>query len=249
MKRNSLLVLISFVVLIFGVGQPNAQILFHADFENIDGPNNIDEWTRTTEVLELVVEDGILKQHGNDMINSTKVLVPVDGSGWTDYTVAVDLWFHDCELLGIIFRYTEGRSYYSCLLGVNVGGNSVRLAVGSALDQVHGGGFINPNATLLQVEVEPFDDTGETGYTLAVTAIGNELTVFFGEQVDVMAEEMPPEIFTVIDDSFSAGTAGFYVNSCPSEFDNFIVLGPAGKAVSPEGKLACVWGALRAAND
>ena len=89
MKRNSLLVLISFVALILGVGQPNAQILFHADFEDSDGPNNIDEWTRVTDVLDLVVEDGILKQASNDPANATKVLVPVNGSGWTDYTVAV----------------------------------------------------------------------------------------------------------------------------------------------------------------
>ena len=249
MKRKLLLVLISFAALILGVGQPNAQMLFHADFENSDGANNIDEWTRTTEVLDLVVEDGILKQSANDSVNATKVLVPVDGSGWTDYTVAVDLWFRDNDILGFIFRYTDEDSYYSCLLGASDFGNSVRLAVDSALEQVDGAGFNDAAATLLREMVGPFDQSGGTGYTIAATVTGDEITVFFEEQVDVLDGEMPPEIDTVTDGSFSEGTAGIYVNSCPSDFDNFIVLGPAGKAVSPKGKLACVWGALRAAND
>ena len=126
----------------------------------------------------------------------------------------------------------------------------MRLAVGSALEQVDGAGFNDAGPTLIKEQAGVLlDESGGTGYTLAATVTGDEITVFFGEQVDVLAEEMPPEIGTVTDDSFSEGTAGIYVNSCPSDFDNFIVIGPAGKAVSPEGKLACAWGALRAAND
>ena len=122
----------------------------------------------------------------------------------------------------------------------------MRLAVDSALEQVDGAGFNDATSTLLKEQAGVIlDESGGTGYTLAATVTDDEITVFFGPQVDVLAEKMPPEIGTVTDDSFSKGTAGIYVNSCPSDFDNFIVIGPAGEAVNMKGKLAAAWGQMK----
>jgi hypothetical protein len=255
MKRERLFALIVFVVLILVAGQSNAQILFYADFEDTKGPNNIDDWERVTpEALDFSVQDGVLKQLANEVVNTTKVSPPVDGSGWIDYTVAVDLWLRDNDILGLVFRYTDEDHYYSFQIGASDFGNTWHLNITSADDQQD---WAEPawsaQDILLQGQLvaplgplaAPLDQTGATAYTIAATISGNKIKVFFGPQVDILAGEMPPELGEVEDDSFSKGTTGLYIATCPSDFDNFIVLGPAGLSVAPKDKLISVWGGLK----
>ena len=255
MKRKRLLILIGFAVLSLAVGQSNAQILFYADFEDTKGPNNIDSWERVTpEALDFSVQDGVLKQLANEVVNTTKVFPPVDGSDWTDYTVAVDFWLRDNDILGLVFRYTDEDHYYSFQIGASDFGNTWHFNITSADDQKD---WAEPawssQDILLQGQLvaplgplaAPLDQVGGTGYTMAVVLDGNNIKFFFGTQVDVLAGEMPPEIGEFTDDSFAKGTAGIYIATCPSDFDNFIVLGSAGTAVTPKSKLTTAWGSLK----
>lgn len=248
MKWNHLLTIIISVLWLFSLGQSNAQILFHADFEDTKGPNNIDDWERTTpKALQFEVKDGKLLQTANEVVNTTKTLIPIDGSRWTDYTVAVDLWTRDNDILGLVFRYTDEDNYYSFQIGGSDFGNTWHLNSLSADDQKD---WANPAWSNQDILLEgnlaaPLDQAGGTGYTMAVTISGAKIEVFFGSQVNLLDEEMPPKLGEVTDKSFDKGTTGLYIATNPSDFDNFIVLGPAGLAVTLTGKLATTWAHIK----
>ena len=247
MKTWRLFVLVSFVMLVLVVGQSNAQILFYANFENTQGSNNIDDWERISpDALDFSVKDGILVQAANEVVNTTKTLIPVASSDWTDYTVAVDIFARDNDVLGLVFRYTDEDNYYSFLLGLSDFANTWHLNITSADEKKDwAGAWEGQNFILEGALGQQLDQTGAIGYTMAVTLSGDNIKVFFGPQIDVLAGEMPPELGEIADDSFDKGTTGLYIATCPSDFDNFIVFGPDGLAVTPKGKLAAVWGVLR----
>lgn len=251
MERRILLILVCSAMLSFIVSHSNAQILFHADFENNEGPNDIEAWERVSpDALIFSVEDGVVKQTGNEIAHTTKVLVPVNGSNWTDYTVAVDRWWRDNDVLGLVFRYTDENAYYSFLVGAGDWDNNWCLAKTFGPEESDVGlhfedGQSADKVLLIGTLEAPINEAGGVAYTMAVNVSGDTIEAFFGTQVDVLAGDMPPSVGEVTDNSFSKGTAGIYIESCPSDFDNFVVLGSAGSAVNPKGKLAATWASIR----
>ena len=254
--RKKLWLSIGLAVLVYTMGYANAQTLFHADFEDNKKPNNPDAWHDnlvTPGTLDFTVEDGRLKQNGNDLPKCGKALFPVNGFGWTDYTVATDTWERDNDVFGLIFRYTDPDSYYCLLVGCSEWNNQWCLAKVLAPDEIGVPHFDTgegaENVLLKGVNANPLDETGKTAYTMAVTAIGNKIDLFFGPQVDILGGEMPPKIGEVTDDTFTKGMAGLYTSSHPSDYDNIIVFGAHGQPVDSYGKLTVTWGMLKSIDD
>jgi len=244
MKRFLFLLSLA-VALFFATSQLNAQILFHADFENTSGPNDPAAWnannvTKGKNVFD--VSGGRLIQTSNDCANTTKTLFPVDGSSWTDYTVAIDIWDKDNDAFSILFRYTDENNYYNFTIGAGDFGNTWRLGNATARENDC---FDGAAPALAQGDNGlTIDESGGTAYTAVVKVAGNKIEVFFGEQVDVKAGQLPPKLDEVTDNSHTQGTAGLHFGSNPAELDNIFVLGP-GVAVEPQGKLATAWGRIK----
>jgi hypothetical protein len=248
--------LLSFVVVLFFAGSHlSAQTLFYADFENTSGVNDPAAWgaNAVSAVTDFAVADGKMTQSADGCANSTKVPFPVvDGSNWTDYTVAVDMsWRSDLgdanDALSVLFRYTDENSYYNFTVGASDFSEMWYLCKATAREADC---FANPPdeaATLASGETGVTITQDATGiYTAVVVVVGSRIQVFFGEEVDVMAGEMPPKLGEVTDSTFTQGTAGIHMGSCPGTYDNIIVLGPEGGAsVDSPGKLTATWGQLK----
>ena len=81
---------------------------------------------------------------------------------------------------------------------------------------------------------------------MAVKVAGSNIELFFGEQVDVEAGEMPTKVGEFTDSTHRRGTVGLHTASNASDFSNIVVFGPGGAfAMDAQGKLATVWGALK----
>jgi hypothetical protein len=254
MKRFVLL-LAPVAVLFFATTQLDAQILFHADFENTSGVNDPAAWSANavTAVTDFAVEGGLMVQSADGCANSTKVPFPgVDGSNWTDYIVAADMsWRSDIadanDALSILFRYTDENSYYNFTIGASDFGETWYLCTAAAIEIDC---FPNPPDAALTLASGPNGLTivqdASGVYTAAVLVSGSTIQVFFGEQVDVLGGEMPPKVGEVTDSTFTHGTAGIHMGSCPASYDNIVVLGPdSALAVDSQDKLATTWGQLK----
>jgi hypothetical protein len=238
--------LLSFAVVVFFVAsQLNAQVLFQANFENTSGVNDPAKWNAnnvTAGKNTFQVAGGRLKQITNDCANSTKTPFPVDGSTWTDYAVAVDVWDRDNDAFSILVRYTDPNSYYNFTIGGGDFGNTWRIGKATARENDCFDGAAaslanGPNGLTI-------DETGGTAYTAVVKVTGNKIEVFFGPQADVMAGKMPPKVGEATDSTYTKGTAGLHFGSNPTDLDNILVLGP-GVSVEPQGKLATAWGRMK----
>ena len=84
---------------------------------------------------------------------------------------------------------------------------------------------------------------------MAVKVTGDKIELFLGEQVDVLAGEMPPKVGDATDSAHTKGTAGIHMGSNPANFDNIVVFGPGGPTpVEPQGKLATAWGQIKSSD-
>ena len=232
-------------LLFYTVAPVNAQaLLFEADFENTNGANDPAAWNANSIGAgknTFVVADGVLKQTMNDCGNSTKTLFPTDGSSWTDYAISVDIFDRDNDALSVLFRYTDENNYYNFTIGGGDFDNTWYLGDATAREDDCFDGAApalatGPNGLTI-------DESGATGYTMVVSVAGNEIKLFFGEQVDVPSE-LPPLLWKGADDAHVQGTAGLHFGSNPADLDNIKVF-PAGVAVEPKGKLATAWGQIK----
>jgi len=84
------------------------------------------------------------------------------------------------------------------------------------------------------------DETGNTVYTMKVSAIGNEIKLYFGEKGKVEL------LNTVKDSTYKRGTVGIFNGTVVGTIDNVRVYGKAGPfAVDAQGKLATLWGSIK----
>ncbi|MFB3040215.1 MAG: hypothetical protein ACE1ZS_00235 [Candidatus Poribacteria bacterium] len=233
------------VVLFFATSQLNAQILFQADFSNTSGNNDPAAWNANNVGAGKNVFDvagGRLLQTTNDCVNSTKTPFPTDGSSWTDYAVAVDIWDKDNDAFSILFRYTDANNYYNFTIGGGDFDNRWRLGDSTAREDDC---FDAASPALAEGENGlTIDESGATAYTMVVSVNGDKIQVFFGEQVDVQSGQLPPLLAEVNDNAHPQGTAGLHFGSNPMDLDNIFVFGP-GVAVEPQGKLATAWGQIK----
>jgi hypothetical protein len=241
---------------------PKGGILFRAFSGKKPIPNaaveDPAEWNKrnvTAGITQFAVDSGVMTQTADGCGNSTKVPFPgVDGSNWTDYTVAADLsWRSDLgdanDILSILFRYTDENSYYNFTIGASDFGETWYLCKATAIEADC---FPNPPDAALTLASGP---TGLTivqdasgVYTAAVVVAGDKIQVFFGEKVDVLGGRMPPKLGEVTDSTYMHGTAGLHMGSCPATYGNILVLGPGGsRAVDAQGKLPGTWGTLKSA--
>jgi len=239
-----------FVVLFFATSQLNAQILFHADFEDTSGVNNPAAWNAnnvTAGKNVFTVKGGVLKQTSNECNKSTKTPFPVDGSGWTDYTVAIDVWDRDNDCFAILFRYTDSGNYYNFAIGASDFGNTWYLGDSIAREIVCDWPPWDPGTpTITTGHIRAI--TRGMVYTAAVKVTGNKIELFFGVRVDTLAGKLPAKIGEATDSTHTKGTAGLYMASNPADFDNIIVYGPKPPfAVEPRGKLATTWVQIKSA--
>jgi hypothetical protein len=253
------ILLLTFTVMLsFAASQSNAQILFHADFEDNEGANDPGKWNANNvspgkHVYK--IEDGWLTQTADDCSNSTKTLFPADSADWSDYTVAVDIrWRGDIgdanDVLSIIFRYTDPNSYYQFSIGASQYNLEWWLADTHANE---GACFDSPlppaDRTLAQgVHGIAIDEGGKTAYTAVIKVEGDKIEAFFGEQVDVKAGQMPPKVGEATGDKYQEGTAGLHMASVPASFDNITVFGANGLPVDARYKLSSLWGALKSSD-
>ena len=245
------------VALFFAASQLNAQILFHADFENTDGVNDPGKWeannvTPGNHVYN--VEDGWLTQTADDCGKTTKTLFPVDGADWTDYIVAVDIrWRGDMgdanDVLSIIFRYTDPNSYYQFSLGASQYNFEWWLVDTHANEGLCFDQPLPPADKTLAKGVHgvAIDEGGKEVYTAVVKVTGSKIEAFFGEKVDVLAGGMPPKVGEATDNKHEKGTAALHMASVPASFDNIIVFA-GGLTVDGKGKFSTLWGALKFAH-
>jgi hypothetical protein len=191
---------------------------------------------------------GRLKQTSNGCSESTKTLFPVNGSNWTDYTVAVDVWDLDNDAFSIVFRYSDPNSYYNFTVGAGDFGNTWYLCETTAREEDC---FGNPPSADKTLATGPngltIDETGGTAYTMAVKVAGRKIEVFFGKQVDVLTGHMPPKLGEANHGTYKKGTVGLHMGSNPAAFANILVLGPGGLPVDIQDRFSVVWGALKSA--
>jgi hypothetical protein len=234
------------VVLVFAASQLNAAPLFKADFENTSGSNDPAAWNAnnvTAGKNVFVVEGGRLKQTSDGCSETTKTPFPVDGANWTDYIVAADVWWYDDDFVSLLFRYTGPDTYYNFTVAAS-SSDSWYLGNATAAEGECFGDTGLPSLTEGPTGVT-IDEAGGTAYTMAVMVAGSTIELFFGEQVDVEAGQMPPKMGEVTDSTYTHGTAGVHCASNATDFDNIVVLGLDATAVKPQDKLAATWGQLK----
>ena len=234
------------VVLVFAASQLNAAPLFKADFENTTGTNDPAAWNANNVSAGLnvfAVEGGLLKQTLDGCGNTTKTSLPVDGANWTDYLVAADAAWYDDDYVSLLFRYTSADAYYNFTV---VAGDGDSWVVGDATaSEAECFGDTGLPSLADGANGLDIDETGATLYTMAVMVTGSLIEVFFGEQVDVEAGQMPPKVGEVTDSTHTQGTAGIHTASNITDFDNILVISSDSAAVEAHDKLTATWGQLK----
>ena len=233
--------------------EASAQTFFFADFEGQKSEafpnkkvNDEAEWHAQVQrkgLANWIADKGTLRQTQNDCANSTTTLLPDPlgtNENWTDYTVEADFTWEDNDDWAIAFRWTSSKSFYFFAISAS---EEAQYFLGKS-DDGAGTDAVCIEFGGKSLAVGPregvIDEGGQTVYTMKVSAIGNEINVYFGEKGAVELLD------TVKDSTYKQGTVGIFNGTVVGTIDNVRVYGKSGPfAVDAQDKLATTWANIK----
>jgi hypothetical protein len=253
-----------------------AEPIFSADFDGTAIPPGVDDpanWTPENESITWAI--------GDFPANGTKALqMTASGCGssgftpfptvenWSDGIIQIDLGWNDDDSWGIMFRrngemegyfaffgYIETLSLalFDLAGGCGVNGQCINEA-GCEEGPEPGANVIEETAikTILHNLPEPLETVANTSYTARISAIGPEITIWYGLTANFPADplEEPGEVAAKIeveDSTYTAGSVGIWHESNDNGvIDNIYVFDTSALTpVFPQGKVAITWGAIK----
>lgn len=219
MKSNHCCLSCIFAILLFLPATVGWTGTFIDNFD--DG--NADGWTIAENAAsEWNVIDG---GYRGSIADGTESIALIGESDWDVESIEVKIRDAEGEWLALVWRYQDLSNFDSWWLSIAGGALESWPKVGDYEGAARASGAV------------PFDPAKE--FTFKVVINGNDFEAFFnGEKIE-----------TYTNDAFATGQVGFLVWGGSATFDDVVITGPnisGDTAVSTSGKIASVWGKIKA---